>query len=122
MPRMVANVPKGWKWAVWICWAIGRWRQTRRLCTDIEEVRLQKALMVAGSLMFTFAGALWGILYILLEEPLAGAIPISYAFISLISILFFGITRRYRFFRFSQLGLILLLPFILMIALGGFIN
>jgi len=89
---------------------------------DIEEVRLQKALMVAGSLMFTFAGALWGILYILLAEPLAGAIPISYAIISLISIVYFGITRRYRLFRFSQLGLILLLPFMLMIALGGFIN
>ena len=89
---------------------------------DIEEIRLQKALLVAGSLMFIFAGAFWGILYILLDEPLAGAIPISYAIISLLSIVIFGITRRYRFFRFSQLLLILLLPFILMIALGGFVN
>ena len=89
---------------------------------DIEEVRLQKALMVAGSLMFIFAGALWGILYIILGEPVAGAIPISYAIISLASIVIFGITRRYRFFRSSQLVLILMLPFILMIALGGFIN
>jgi guanylate cyclase len=78
--------------------------------------------MVAGSLMFIFAGTLWGILYLLLGELVAGAIPISYAIISLISILFFGITGRYHFFRFSQLGLILLLPFLLMIALGGFIN
>jgi guanylate cyclase len=89
---------------------------------DIEEVRLQKALMVAGSLMFIFAGALWGILYILLGEPLAGVIPISYAVISLVSIVLFGLTRRYHFFRFSQLVLILLLPFLLMIALGGFVN
>jgi guanylate cyclase len=89
---------------------------------DIEEVRLQKALMVGGSLMFTFAGALWGVLYMFLGEPLAGAIPISYAIISLISIVIFGMTRRYRLFRFGQLGLILLLPFMLMIALGGFIN
>jgi guanylate cyclase len=72
--------------------------------------------------MFIFAGTLWGILYLLLGELVAGAIPISYAIISLISILFFGITGRYHFFRFSQLGLILLLPFLLMIALGGFIN
>ncbi len=89
---------------------------------DIEEVRLQKALLVAGSLMFIIAGSLWGILYISLDEPAAGAIPISYAIISLLSIVVFGLTRRYRFFQFSQLTLILLLPFILMIALGGFIN
>lgn len=90
--------------------------------SDIEEVRLQKALLVTGSLMFIFAGALWGILYIILGEPIAGAIPISYAIISLVSIMIFGITRRYRFFRSSQLVLILLLPFILMVALGGFVN
>lgn len=89
---------------------------------DIEEIRLQKALMVAGSLMFICAGALWGVLYILLGEPLAGAIPISYAVIAMLSIVIFGLTRRYRYFRFSQLTLILLLPFILMIALGGFVN
>ena len=89
---------------------------------DIEEVRLQKALLVAGALMFSLAGAMWGVLYIALGEPLAGAIPMSYAVISLLSVLVFGITRRYHFFRFSQLVLILLLPFILMITLGGFVN
>src|SRR6266545_6915469 len=88
---------------------------------DIEEVRLQKALLMVGSLMFIVAGMLWGILYILLGEPLAGAIPITYAIISFLSVLVFGVTRRYRFFRFSQLVIILLLPFILMIALGGFV-
>lgn len=89
---------------------------------DIEEVRLQKALLVAGSLMFILAGTVWGILYILLGEQLAGAIPITYALISTLSVVTFGFTRRYRFFRFSQLILILLLPFFLMIALGGFVN
>lgn len=89
---------------------------------DSEEVRLQKALMVTGSLMFIIAGALWGVLYIQLGEPLAGAIPVSYAITSMLSIVLFGLTHRYRFFRFSQLTLILLLPFILMIALGGFVN
>jgi len=89
---------------------------------DIEEIRLQKALLVAGSIMFLCAGFLWGVIYILLGEPLAGIIPISYAAISLLSVLTFGITHRYRFFRTSQLILILLLPFILMIALGGFVN
>jgi adenylate cyclase len=89
---------------------------------DIEETRLQKALLVAGSIMFILAGFLWGVLYIALGETLAGIIPISYAFISLLSVVLLGFTRRYYFFRFSQLLLILLLPFLVMVTLGGFVN
>ena len=49
-------------------------------------------------------------------------IPLAYSFISLASIIYFGYTRRFRVFRFSQLLLILLLPCILMLTLGGFLN
>jgi len=89
---------------------------------DDADTRLQKALLVRGSLMFILAGALWGLAYIALGEPLAGYIPLSYALVSLLSVSLFAFTRRYLFFRTSQLILILLLPGILMIALGGFIN
>ncbi|TNG02716.1 MAG: adenylate/guanylate cyclase domain-containing protein [Gammaproteobacteria bacterium] len=61
-------------------------------------------------------------MYILFGEALAGMIPLSYSAISLLSIFHFGLTRRYHFFRFSQLVLILLLPFLLMVTLGGFVN
>ena len=90
--------------------------------TDSDEARLNKAVMVNASFMFIAAGLLWGTAYILLGEPLAGAIPFSYGIFSLLSVIFFALTRRYEFFRFSQLLLILLLPFLLMVALGGFIN
>jgi adenylate cyclase len=89
---------------------------------DSADVRLQKFLLVSGSFMFILAGALWGVLYIALGEPFAGAIPFGYAVISALSVMLFGLTRRYHFFRFSQLLLTLLLPFLLQIALGGFIN
>ncbi|HEY9527264.1 MAG TPA: adenylate/guanylate cyclase domain-containing protein [Anaerolineales bacterium] len=89
---------------------------------DDDDTRLQKSLLVVCAIPFIGAGVAWGILYIFSKEPLAGAIPLSYSFISLLSILNFGRTRQYRFFRFSQLALILLLPFFLMVALGGFIN
>ncbi len=89
---------------------------------DGDDVRLQKALLVGGSVMFIAAGALWGLMYIFFGEPLAGSIPLGYAVVSLLSLVTFGLTRRYRFFRFSQLLLILLLPFLLMAALGGFVN
>jgi adenylate cyclase len=89
---------------------------------DDDDIRLQKSLLVVCAIPFIFAGAAWGIMYILFNEPLAGAIPLSYSIISLFSTIHFGLTRQYKFFRFSQLTLIFLLPFFLMVALGGFIN
>jgi hypothetical protein len=88
---------------------------------DAQDVRLQKSLLVAGSFMFTAAGALWGIAYILFQEPVAGMIPLIYAIVSFLSVIHFSLTQQYRFFA-SQLVLILFLPFLLMLALGGFIN
>jgi adenylate cyclase len=89
---------------------------------DSAEVRLRKSSLVLGSVMFILAGTLWGVLYFLFGEPLAGAIPLSYALVSCVSIILFHLTRRYDFFLFSQLLLILFLPFLLMVALGGFIK
>jgi len=89
---------------------------------DDDDIRLQKSLLVVCAFPFMAAGVGWGSLYVFSNESLAGAIPLSYSFISLLSIIHFGRTRQYRFFRFSQLTLILLLPFFLMVALGGFIN
>jgi guanylate cyclase len=89
---------------------------------DTDDIRLQKALLVRGGFMFIVAGALWGIMYILFGQVPAGYIPLGYSIVSLLSVVVFGLTRRYHFFRFSQLILILLLPFFLMISLGGFFN
>jgi guanylate cyclase len=89
---------------------------------DGDDLRLKKSLLVICAVPFILAGAVWGVMYIRFREPLAGAIPLSYALFSLLSVIHFGLTRQYRFFRFSQLLLILLLPFFLMVALGGFVN
>lgn len=89
---------------------------------DDDDIRLRKSLLVVCAIPFIFAGTAWGIMYILFNEPVAGAIPLTYSIISLFSTAHFGRTRQYQFFRFSQLALILFLPFFLMVALGGFIN
>jgi adenylate cyclase len=90
--------------------------------SDSEEIKLQKSLLVICSFPFIFAGAGWGIMYILFGEKLAGIIPLSYSFISLASVIYFGLSRKFQVFRFSQLLLILLLPFALMLSLGGFVS
>lgn len=102
--------------------AVSRFYQIGADPADSDEVRLQKSLMLGGAFMFIVAGVLWGQIYIAISEPLAGSIPLFYSLVSLLSVALFGLTRNYRVFRFSQLLLILLLPFLLMLALGGFVN
>jgi len=89
---------------------------------DSEDLKLQKSLLILCSFPFIFAGAAWGIMYIQFGEKPAGVIPLSYSAFSILSIVHFSITRQFRVFRFSQLSLILLLPFALMLSLGGFIS
>lgn len=89
---------------------------------DSDEMRLQKTLLTLGSFMFILAGALWSILYFSFGEFLAGIIPLGYVIVSCLSLVIFHWTHRYRFFLFTQLLLILFLPFLVMIALGGFIK
>jgi adenylate cyclase len=89
---------------------------------DSDDARLQKTLLTLSSFMIIVAGILWGILYFSFDEFIAGFIPLGYSIASSISVIIFHFTGRYRLFLFTQLLLILLLPFLLMMALGGFIK
>lgn len=89
---------------------------------DSEEMKLQKSLLVISSIPFIIAGVIWGIMYIMFGEVGSAIIPLAYALFSFSSIIYFGYSHRFDTFRFSQLLLILLLPFILMLSLGGFVN
>jgi adenylate cyclase len=89
---------------------------------DENDIRLQKSLLVLLAILFIMAGVAWGLMYFGFGEIRAGLIPFTYGIFSIISVVYFGITGRYDFFRFSQLVLILLLPFFLMMALGGFVS
>ncbi len=89
---------------------------------DTDEVRLQKTLLVASTLLMAPAGILWGAIYLYFDEPLAASIPLSYSAASFVSTIIFAVVHRFRLFRFSQLLFSLLLPFLLMLALGGFAN
>src|SRR5881398_1471278 len=88
---------------------------------DTEHERLQRGLLVGLSLLISVLAIFWGLAYIVFGEPLGGAIPLTYTVLSLLSIVMLTVTRRYDVFRFTQLGLMLALPFALMVVLGGFI-
>jgi guanylate cyclase len=86
---------------------------------DDNDTRIQKSLLVLFSPALILAGIAWGVMYIALGETTAGLIPLCYGLFSLLSLILFGLTHRYPPFRFSQLALILLLPFLLMLALAA---
>ena len=87
---------------------------------DTPQVRLQKAIMVIAPSLLCFFALFWISGYYLLGKPVAAAIPGFYVLFSMISMLLFFKTKHYGFFRFSQIFLILCLPFFLQISLGGF--
>ncbi|HEY8759038.1 MAG TPA: adenylate/guanylate cyclase domain-containing protein [Candidatus Limnocylindria bacterium] len=88
---------------------------------DSDDVRLRKALLVAIALLVAALAVFWGVLYVAFGEPLGGAIPLTYTVISLGSVVVFAITRRFDWFRLTQLTAMLVLPFVLMVVLGGFV-
>ncbi|HXF64447.1 MAG TPA: adenylate/guanylate cyclase domain-containing protein [Caldilineaceae bacterium] len=89
---------------------------------DSEDLRIQKTVLVRSSLLICCAGVVWGALYFVLGQLLAGLIPWGYSLCSTLNLAVFARTRHFDGFRFIQLLLILLLPIMLMWALGGFIT
>lgn len=88
---------------------------------ETGDQRLRRSLLVGLALAISVLAIFWGLLYIAFGEPLGGAIPLAYTVLSLLSIVTFTMTRRYDVFRFTQIVLMLTLPFALMVVLGGFI-
>lgn len=89
---------------------------------DDESTKLQKKTFTSISAMISFFAIGWGVYYIILNEPLAGSIPLFYSLFSFISLGVLAKNLNFRFFRFSQLLLFLFCPFLLMLSLGGFVN
>jgi adenylate cyclase len=90
--------------------------------SDPAELQTQKRVLVSVSLIVATLALGWGAVYLVLNEPLAAAIPWTYSAGAAISLTVFAVTGRYRTFRLVQLCLILVLPFLLQLALGGFVN
>ncbi len=90
--------------------------------TDDEDLQSQQRLFVAVALASSTAGVLWGAVYFLLDESVAAAIPLGYSAISLVLSMIFWRSDRVQLYRRLQLTSLLLLPFLLQVVLGGFVN
>ena len=88
--------------------------------SDNEETALRKRLAVvlcAGTLPLT---VLWSAIYLAVGAPLAAAIPGFYSVFTPINTAIFARTHNLSIYRFLQLFLILVLPWLVTMSLGGF--
>jgi adenylate cyclase len=86
---------------------------------DSRELRERKGLLVLTTVLVQPAGLIWGSLYWVYGEHVAAVIPWAYMPASLLALAIFARTRSFGFLRAAELGLILVLPVLLLLSLGG---
>jgi adenylate cyclase len=77
---------------------------------------------VLTSALIAIASFTWVGTYLALELWVAALMPLGYQVITVAAIGFLARTKRYDLFRAAQLGLWLVLPFLLQWSLGGFVD
>jgi adenylate cyclase len=90
--------------------------------SDSEDIALQKRLAVALSLAIVPLALVWSAIYLAANVPLAASIPGTYVLLAPVNTVIFALSRNIRLYRFVQLSLFLILPWLLMMTLGGFRN
>lgn len=89
---------------------------------DSYEERLQKASLVLGAGLITVLAFGWTGTYLALGLPDAAAIPFAYQLATVVTLVVFVRTGRFRVLCITQLVLMLVLPFVLQWVLGGFVE
>ena len=85
-----------------------------------KHIRKKSFLMMVP--LFALAGLLWALFYYYYGAVNSALIPGSYSLVSILSLLLFRWHKNFTVFRAIQLTLILLLPCLLHLSLGGFIS
>jgi guanylate cyclase len=85
-------------------------------------MRIKKTALTAASVIIILAGLIWGYTYIYFGEYLGSIPPLAYSVVTFFSIILYAVTHNYYRFRFIQLLILLILPFLMLLALGGFVN
>jgi guanylate cyclase len=89
---------------------------------DTDEERAHKTTAVLITVITAPLVLVWSSVYGLLGQPISAAIPIFYGVVSIAGLVVVARTNRVGFLRMSQLGMWLVLPFLLQWSLGGFAN
>src|SRR5512141_768490 len=87
-----------------------------------EETRLRRVQFTFATILVIPAGLLWGALYFAFGEPRVAAIPVGYCVFTVLDLGVLFRLRRFELFRRVQQFLMLVLPVLLQITLGGVVG
>ncbi|MCG6911588.1 MAG: adenylate/guanylate cyclase domain-containing protein [Deltaproteobacteria bacterium] len=87
---------------------------------DTRGQVIRKTAMMLLVSLYALLSFFWGTTYLLLGLKTTALIPYAYGGLSILTLLFLFGSKRYDIFRCIQLGLILLIPFLVQWSLGGF--
>lgn len=89
---------------------------------DSEDLRLNKTLLVFATGLITVTIMLWVAIYSFLGQKFSTTLPLIFQLLLVGNMLIYLQTRNFGFFRVSQLGLFLFLPFAAQWTAGNFIT
>ena len=92
------------------------------LASDSDEDRQRKGALALAASFIALLAIVWVATYAALGLWLSAAIPFAYQVVSVTGLVLLVRTKRYEGFRTAQVGLMLLLPFLLQWSLGGFVD
>jgi len=93
-----------------------------QLPDDTRSLKTRKTTLVITTIIGAIVVIPWGIFYVAIGLVFTGMIPLFYATLSAIGIVHFHRTKDDRFLRYGQTILFLLLPTLVHVTLGGFVN
>ena len=89
--------------------------------SDSPEELLRGATLTISTSLITVLAVGWVVTYAALGLWISAAFPLAYQVISISSLMALARTKRRDLFRTSQIGAVLLLPFLMQWSLGGFV-
>lgn len=90
------------------------------LPTDDQDIRVKKIALTLIPLIVGSFAVVWSIISFSIDRPVSASIPMFYAIVSTIGLGYYFSSKKYFFLQYSQLTLLLFLPFCFMWSLGGF--
>ncbi|QID19877.1 adenylate/guanylate cyclase domain-containing protein [Nitrogeniibacter mangrovi] len=90
--------------------------------TDDDQTRQAKSLLVFATGLMSIATGLWLLLYWLTGPKLSSTLPFLFQILLAANLAYYIQSGNFRWFRFSQLALILFFPFVAQWSMGNFIS
>src|SRR5712691_1355208 len=101
---------------------LGRLNESLISPSDSEDERLRKTLLLFTCGLMNVAAGVWLLIYWVMGMRLSTTIPLGYQVVSALTLLIYLKTKNFAFFRFTQLSLLLFVPFITQWSIGNFIS